>query len=114
MDRQGYGIERLIKIADFLIKADCYHGIYPHFMNGATGKTIPFGRVDDGADIVETSYLVMGLLVAKEYFNGNTLPEKYFQKTGKPNVGNCRLEHGRRRAKISYCTGIGVLTMILI
>jgi hypothetical protein len=73
-------LNRLIRIADFLIKADCYHGIYPHFMNGATGKTIPFGRVDDGADIVETSYLVMGMLVARQYFNGNTLPEKYFQK----------------------------------
>ena len=73
-------LNRLIKIADFLIKADCYHGVYPHFMNGATGKTIPFGRVDDGADIVETSYLVMGMLVAKEYFNGNALKEKYFQK----------------------------------
>jgi hypothetical protein len=73
-------IKRLIKIADFLIKADCYHGIYPHFMNGGTGKTIPFGRLDDGADIVETSYLLMGMLVAKEYFNGNSLQEKYFQK----------------------------------
>jgi hypothetical protein len=73
-------LNRLIKIADFLIKADCYHGIYPHFMNGATGKTIPFGRVDDGADIVETSYLVMGMLVAKQYFSGNSVREKYFQK----------------------------------
>src|SRR5580704_16147387 len=73
-------IKRLIKIADFLIKADCYHGIYPHFMNGATGKTIPFGRLDDGADIVETSYLMMGLLTAKVYFTGSTLPERYFQK----------------------------------
>ena len=73
-------LKRLIKIVDFLIKADCYHGIYPHFMNGATGKTIPFGRLDDGADIVETSYLMMGLLTAKEYFNGNSLREKYFQK----------------------------------
>jgi hypothetical protein len=73
-------LKRLIKIADFLTKADCFHGIYPHFINGTTGKTIPFGRVDDGADIVETSYLMMGLLVAKEYFNGNSLPERYFQK----------------------------------
>ncbi len=73
-------LNRLIKIADFLIKANCYHGIYPHFINGTTGKTIPFDRIDDGADIVETSYLMMGMLVAKEYFNGNSLPEKYFQK----------------------------------
>ncbi|MDP4131430.1 MAG: glucoamylase family protein [Bacteroidota bacterium] len=73
-------LRRLIQIADFLTKADCFHGIYPHFINGITGKTIPFGRLDDGADIVETSYLMMGMLAAKEYFNGNTLPERYFQK----------------------------------
>ena len=72
-------LRRLVKIVDFLIKADCYHGIYPHFMNGTTGKTIPFGRLDDGADIVETSYLFMGLLCAKEYFNGDTPLEKYFR-----------------------------------
>jgi hypothetical protein len=73
-------IKRLIKMVDFLIKADCYHGIYPHFMNGATGKTIPFGRLDDGADIVETSYLMMGLLSARQYFNQNNIQEKYFRK----------------------------------
>lgn len=72
-------LKRLVKIVDFLTKADCYHGIYPHFMNGTTGKTIPFGRIDDGADIVETSYLLMGLLTAKEYFNHNTPLEKYFR-----------------------------------
>jgi hypothetical protein len=73
-------VKRLIKIVDFLIKADCYHGIYPHFMNGATGKTIPFGRLDDGADIVETCYLMMGLLTARQYFNTNTIEERYFRK----------------------------------
>ena len=73
-------IRRLIKIADFLARADCFHGIYPHFMNGITGKTIPFGRLDDGADIVETSYLLMGLLSARQYFNGYTIEEKYFRK----------------------------------
>jgi len=72
-------LKRLVKMVDFLIKADCFHGIYPHFMNGATGKTIPFGRLDDGADIVETSYLFMGLLSARQYFNKNTPLEKYFR-----------------------------------
>src|SRR3569833_3918977 len=72
-------LKRLAKIVDFLAKADCYHGIYPHFMNGVTGKTIPFGRLDDGADIVETSYLFMGLLTARQYFNGDTQLEKYFR-----------------------------------
>src|SRR5580700_695100 len=79
MDRPRHRTKRLIKIVDFLIRADCYHGIYPHFMNGATGKTIPFGRLDDGADIVETSYLLMGLLTARQYFNHDTPLEKYFR-----------------------------------
>ncbi len=72
-------LKRLVKMVDFLNKADSYHGIFPHFMNGATGKTIPFGKLDDGADIVETSYLLMGFLCAREYFKGNTPLEKYFR-----------------------------------
>jgi hypothetical protein len=70
-------LERLIQIVDFLAKADSYHGIYPHFINGDTGKTIAFDRLDDGADVVETSYLMMGLLSARAYFNGNTVRERY-------------------------------------
>lgn len=73
-------IRRLIQIVDFLAKADCWHGIYPHFMNGRSGKAVPFDRLDDAADLVETSYLLMGLLVAKEYFNGNSTEEKYFRR----------------------------------
>jgi hypothetical protein len=73
-------VRRLIKIADFLIKADCFHGIYPHFMNGRTGKTIPFDRLDDGADIVETSYLLMGFLCAREFFNSEDPREVYLRK----------------------------------
>src|SRR5215468_6996812 len=70
-------LDRLIQIVDFLAKADSYHGIYPHFINGGTGKAIAFDRLDDGADVVETSYLMMGLLSARAYFNGNTLKERY-------------------------------------
>jgi hypothetical protein len=73
-------VDRLIQIADFLAKADSYHGIYPHFINGDTGKTIAFDRVDDGADAVETSYLMMGFLAARSYFNGNTEKERYLTK----------------------------------
>jgi hypothetical protein len=72
-------LKRLVKIIDFLNKADSYHGIFPHFMNGTTGKTVPFGILDDGADIVETSYLLMGFLCAREYFNKDTPLEKYFR-----------------------------------
>lgn len=60
----------LLHMVNFLAKANSYHGAFPHWMNGETGKTIPFGRKDDGADLVETSYLMQGLLTARQYFNG--------------------------------------------
>ncbi|MFT3843411.1 MAG: glucoamylase family protein [Lacibacter sp.] len=61
----------LLKMVNFLLKAESYHGAFPHWMDGATGKTIPFGRKDDGADLVETAYLFEGLLCARQYFNAN-------------------------------------------
>ncbi|MDQ6904280.1 MAG: beta-glucosidase [Bacteroidota bacterium] len=68
--------KRLLKMINFLYKADSYHGVFPHWMNGATGKTIKFSRKDDGADLVETSYLFEGLLCAREYFNGDNNIER--------------------------------------
>ena len=65
----------LLKLVLFLEKANAYHGAFPHWMNGATGKTIPFGRKDDGADLVETSYLFEGLLCARQYFNADNAVE---------------------------------------
>jgi hypothetical protein len=67
---------RLLKMVDFLRKAEHYHGIFPHWMDGATGKTIPFSRKDDGGDIVETAYLFQGLLCARQYFNADHPVEK--------------------------------------
>ena len=67
---------RLLKMLKFLYKADSYHGVFPHWMNGATGKTIKFSRKDDGADLVETSYLFEGLLCAKQYFNADNKVER--------------------------------------
>jgi hypothetical protein len=60
---------QLLKIVKFLGKADSYHGVFPHWLNGTTGKAIPFSRKDDGADLVETSYLFQGLLCVRQYFN---------------------------------------------
>lgn len=65
----------LLKLVNFLLKADSYHGVFPHWMNGETGKTIPFSRKDDGADLVETSYLFQGLLCVRQYFNASTEAE---------------------------------------
>ncbi len=59
----------LLKMVKFLAKADAYHGVFPHWLDGATGKTIPFSRKDDGADLVETSFLFQGLLTARQYFD---------------------------------------------
>ena len=65
-------LERLDRMLDLLMRARCYHGAFPHFMNGSSGEAVPFGRKDDGADIVETSLLMMGLLCAREYFDRDT------------------------------------------
>ncbi len=66
----------LLKMVNFLLKADSYHGVFPHWLNGETGKTIPFSRKDDGADLVETSYLFQGLLCARQYFTGSSSAER--------------------------------------
>ena len=36
-----------------------------------SGKTAPFSNKDDGGDLVETAFLIQGLLTAKEYFNSS-------------------------------------------
>ena len=61
-------------------------------MNGRTGKTIPFDRIDDGADIVETSYLLMGFLCAREYFNTDKSNRGLSQKADYQYVECCKLE----------------------
>lgn len=66
----------ILKMVQFLLKADSYHGAFPHWMNGATGKTIAFSRKDDGADLVESSYLFQGLLCARQYFNADNKIER--------------------------------------
>jgi hypothetical protein len=50
--------------------AQKFHGAFPHWLNGTTGVVIPFSTKDDGADLVETSYLLAGLLTARQFFSG--------------------------------------------
>lgn len=65
------GLSRVQKIVGFLKNtAQRFHGAFPHWMDGTTGVVIPFSANDNGADIVETSYMMMGLLTARQYFNG--------------------------------------------
>jgi hypothetical protein len=63
--------ERLLLLTSFLQFADRFHGVFPHWMNGQTGQTIPFSQYDNGADLVETAFLIQGLLTARQYFNQN-------------------------------------------
>lgn len=63
------GHDRIRNMVDFLQTADQYHGAFPHWLNGNTGATQPFSDKDDGADLLETSLLMQGLLTARAYFD---------------------------------------------
>jgi hypothetical protein len=69
-------LDRLFRLTLFLLNGDHYHGVVPHFMNGSTGRTIRFSRKDDGGDLVETAFLVQGLLAARQYFSGDGQSER--------------------------------------
>ena len=64
------------KVVNFLAdQAERFHGAYPHWLDGRTGKTIAFSTKDNGADLVETAFLIEGLLVLRQYFSGATAEE---------------------------------------
>lgn len=61
---------RLRTILTFLSeKADRFHGVFPHWLNGTTGKVIPFSEKDNGGDLVETAFLMQGLLTVARFFD---------------------------------------------
>ncbi len=72
------GFERLNKIVTFLNRpeTDKFHGAFPHWLNGNTGKVIPFSLKDNGGDLVETAFLMQGLLTVKEYFKNGSAEEQ--------------------------------------
>ncbi len=73
---RAQGLARIQTIVNFLKNtAQTYHGVYPHWLSGTTGNTIPFSSNDNGADLVETSYLLQGLLCARQYFDGADVTE---------------------------------------
>jgi hypothetical protein len=70
------GLEHIQKIVSFLKnKCTAYHGAFAHWIDGSTGATVPFSENDNGADLVETSYLMQGLLCARQYFKENITAE---------------------------------------
>ena len=62
-------LDRLLAMLGFLAKADRFHGAFPHWLDGATGRAIRFSPKDDGGDLVETAFLIAGLLAARQYFS---------------------------------------------
>ncbi|HEX4271185.1 MAG TPA: glucoamylase family protein [Rhizomicrobium sp.] len=62
-------VARLERMLAALERAERHHGVFPHFLDGVTGATIPFGPQDDGGDLVETSFLMMGLLTARSWLD---------------------------------------------
>ena len=68
-------LDRYDRILDFLEKADRFHGAWPHWL-WPTGKTAPFSAKDNGGDLVETAFLVQGLLTAQAYFDQDNPREK--------------------------------------
>ena len=75
---------RYTKIVNFLEKADRFHGAWSHWIDGETGKMYPFGKKDNGGDLVETAFLVQGLLTVAEYFkNGNEQEKELVAKIDK-------------------------------
>ncbi len=73
-------IQRLQKVLDFLEKVSTYHGAFSHWYNGNTAKTKPFSKYDDGGDLVETAFLMEGLLIDRQYFDKDNKIEKKIRK----------------------------------
>ncbi len=70
------GVTRLQVILNFLENADTFHGVWPHWWDGKTGKVYPFSKNDDGGDLVETSFLAAGLLTVRQYLNDHNEEEQ--------------------------------------
>ncbi len=72
------GFDRLNTMVNFLSRpeTDRFHGVFPHWLDGSTGKVIPFSNNDNGGDLVETAFLMQGLLTVREYFKDGNVEEK--------------------------------------
>jgi hypothetical protein len=67
------------KVIRFLEEAPRHHGAFPHWIHGVTGETVPFSEWDDGGDLVETAYLVQGLLACRQYFDKDNEAERHIR-----------------------------------
>lgn len=64
------------RMVTFLEKTERFHGAWAHWYDANTGKAFSFSKFDDGGDLVETAFLVQGLLTAREYFKTGNATER--------------------------------------
>lgn len=103
------GLKRIDRILRFLETADRYHGAWPHWWNGETGKTKPFSKKDDGGDLVESSFMIQGLLCVRQYLQNGTDTEKAL--AARADKLWKEVEFTWYTNSNLFCIGIGVLTM---
>lgn len=66
---------RTLRILRFLENAEQHHGVFPTTLNGRTGQGVHRSDMLHAVDVVATAYLIQGMLVAKQYFDGDTKEE---------------------------------------
>ena len=102
-------LQRLTTIVDYLARADRFHGVWPHWLDGPSGKVKPFGQKDNGGDLVESCFLMQGLLCARQYFNGTSDAERDIAEIDAD--GNVTgLSRSRpERGEVDVCTNLMVM-----
>ena len=61
------GIELIGKMVSALEKLERFHGAWAHWYNADTMEPFSFSQYDDGGDLVETAFMVQGLLTARQW-----------------------------------------------
>ncbi|MFM5916533.1 MAG: glucoamylase family protein [Novosphingobium sp.] len=75
-------LDRVRKITGFLDRVPRFHGVWPHFIDGRTAQPMAyFGPYDDGGDLVETAFMIQGLLAARQFFDRDTPAERELRAT---------------------------------
>lgn len=74
--RREQALARVKTMLEALLRAPRFHGAFPHLLHAETLKAITFGKKDDAGDLVETAFLMQGLICAREYFSGSDAAER--------------------------------------
>ena len=69
-------LEVVGKIVTFLEECEKFHGAWAHWYNGDTGEAFSFSRYDNGGDLVETAFLVDGLLAVRQWLADSPVAEE--------------------------------------